>query len=188
MMKYYDLTEDMSGRMRWRWHVGDILLPDGTEPLLDDGTRLDDPRPLHADVTHVGHVLDYCETSFGVPIATRTVADAVKSVAGSDVQCLPVSISGQTGMVVLNAVRVICCVNEQRSEFVKWTEHDERPDKLGQYHYISKLVLDRSRIPADAHFFRIKDWTVALIVSGVVKDAMERVGCYGAEFVELEMA
>ena len=90
-------------------------------------------------------------------------------------------IGGQSGIVVLNAARVIRCVDEQRSEFVEWTEPDERSDKLGKHQSISELVLVRSRIPIDAHFFRIKDWTVALIVSEVVKNAMERIGCCGAE-------
>jgi hypothetical protein len=40
-------------------------------------------------------------------------------------------------------------------------------------------------IPPDAHFFRVKDWEVGLIVSEVVKYAMERVGCVGAEFIAL---
>ena len=188
-MKYYNLLEDMSDRMRWRWHVGEILLPDDTEPLLDVGIRLDNGRPLRADVTHIGYVLDFCRTSFGVPIATKALADAIKSVANSDVQCLPITISGQTGMMVLNALRLICCIDERRSEFLKFAEDDPvRPDLAGQYRQVTRLVLNRNAIPADVHFFRIMYWEVALIVSEVVKDAMERVGCYGAEFVELEMA
>lgn len=188
-MRYFQLFDDMSMRMRHRWHIGEIFLPDGTELWLARGIPLDDPRPLHAEVYHVGHVLDFCHTTFNAPIAKRELANAIKSVAGSDVQCIPITISGQSGMMVLNAVRVIRCVDEQRSEFQKFTEDDEvRPDLAGQYRSITKLVLDRSAIPPDAHFFRVKDWGVALIVSEAVKDAMERVGCFGAEFTELEVA
>ncbi len=188
-MRYFRLIDDMSMRMRRRWHVGDIFLPDGTEPRLRAGLPLDDTRPLHATVTHAGYVLDFCHTSFAVPIATKAVADVIHSIAGTDVQCIPVTISGQSGMLVLNAIRLIRCVDESRSEFQKFTVDDEvRPDLAGQYRYISNLVLDRHAIPPDAHFFRVKDWEVALIVSETVKDAMQRVGCYGAEFTELEMA
>jgi len=110
-------------------------------------------------------------------------------VAGADIQCIPVTIGGQSGIMVLNALRLIRCVDEQRSVFEKFTIDDPvRPDKAGQYRYFDKLVLDRRAIPPDAHFFRIDGWRIALIVSEVVKNAMERVGCYGAEFVELEMA
>ena len=170
-----------------RLHVGEVFLPDGTE-WLTNGIRLDGAEPLRADVYHVGVVLDFCHTTFGAPIATKAIAVAVSSIVGVDVQCIPITISGQTGRVVLNALRSIRCVDESRSEFDNWTEQDERPDKLGKYHYISRLVLERNAIPPDAHFFRVKDWTICLIVSEVVKDAMERVGCYGAEFIELEIA
>lgn len=186
-MRYFELRDDMSERMRSRWHVGELLLPDGTEPLLTSGIRLEDSRQLSATVTHAGYTLEFCLTSFAVPIATKALAEAIKRTAPLDVQCIPAMIAGQAGMVVLNVTRLIQCVDEQRSEFEKWTERHGRPDKLGKFYYISKLILTRNAIPHDAHFFRIADWDVALVVSEVVKDAMERVGCYGAEFRELEM-
>jgi hypothetical protein len=34
---------------------------------------------------------------------------------------------------VLNAVRVVSCLDEGESEFIKWKAHDHRPDFLGQY-------------------------------------------------------
>lgn len=187
-MRYYDLADDMSVQMQSRWHIGRIRLPDGTVAFLNLGTPMEDSRQLHADVTHVGQALEYCRTSFNVPIATTAVAEAIRSVAGSDVQCLPLTISGQRSMMALNAVRVVRCVDDIRSECDKWTEKDGRPDKLGQYRYISKLVLNKRAIPPDAHFFRLSDWLVCLIVSEAVKDAMERVGCFGAKFTELELA
>ena len=188
-MQYFRLIDDMSMRMRWRWHIGEVFLPDGTEPDLTGGIRLEDTRPLRADVHHIGHVLDWCRTSFGVPIATKALADTISSIVGPDVQCIPVTISGQSGRMVINALRLIRCIDEQRSEFQKYTEGNPiRPDLAGHYESVPKMVLDRSAIRPDAHFFRIMYWEVALIVSEVVKDAMERVGCYGAEFVELEMA
>lgn len=77
-------------------------------------------------------------------------------------------------------------LDEARSEFIKWTEHDHRADLAGEFRQVTKLVLARDTIPDDAHFFRIAGWEVALIVSEEVKSAMERVGCFGAEFIELE--
>jgi len=186
-MKYFELAEDMSPRMRRRWHVGEILLPDGSEPRLHAGLKLNDTRPLHAEVTHAGRVLEYSLTSFAVPVATRAVADAVHGVAGSDVQCIPVTIGNQSEMVVLNCIRVVCCLNEHHSEFIKWTERDRVPEKVGQYRQVTRLVLDLNAIPLNAHFFRIEGWRIALIISETVKTAMERVGCYGAKFTELEM-
>ncbi len=187
-MRYFRLLDDMSMRMRHRWHVGEVFLPDGTE-WLTNGIRLNGAEPLRADVYHIGIVLDFCHTTFGAPIATESLAEAISFIVGADVQCIPITISGQTGRIVLNAIRAIRCIDESRSEFEKFkVDDDVRPDLAGQYSSVPKLVLDRQAIPPDAHFFRIEHWEVVLVVSEVVKDAMERVGCYGAEFIELEMA
>ncbi|HRI67498.1 MAG TPA: hypothetical protein PK156_24810 [Polyangium sp.] len=83
---------------------------------------------------------------------------------------------------------MIRCIDERRSEYLKWTKNDHRADLAGHYRQVTKLVLDRKSIPPDAHFFRIEYWEVVLVVSETVKNAMERVGCYGAKFTELEMA
>lgn len=89
-------------------------------------------------------------------------------------------------MMVLNALRMVRCIDESRSEFDKFTEDDPvRPDLAGQYSSVPKLIIDPKLIPPDAHFFRIQDWEVALLVSEAVKDAMERVGCVGATFTDV---
>lgn len=188
-MRYFRLLDDMSVRMRNRWHIGELLAPDGREIALRDGARFDDTIALHAEVHHVGYVLDFCNTTFGIPIATRELAAAIADIAGSDVQCIPVAISGQTGRFILHALHIVRCVDEHRSCFERFMDNDPvRPDLAGQYQSVTKLVLDRSAIPTDAHFFRIKDWEVALIVSEKIKVMMERVGCFGAEFTEIELA
>lgn len=188
-MLYFELKDDMADRMRHRWHIGEVLLPNGEEPWLTGGIWQNDLHGLCANVHHVGQVLECCHTTFGVPLATRDLANAICAIADGDVQIIPVTISNQVGMMVLNAIRVIACVDETSSRFEKYTNTDPvRPDKAGDYRTFEKLVLARSLIPADAHFFRVKGYLIQLIVSETVKNAMERVGCYGAEFTELEMA
>jgi hypothetical protein len=200
MMKrrYFDLMDDML--IPGRWHLGEVLLPDGSEPRLSAGIRFN-PRTdndasfagmdsqghplLSAEVSHPGRPLDYCITAFNRPIARTSLAHAIATVADSDIQCLPVRVGKQKGFCVLNAVRVVRCIDEDRSEFGKWSEQDQRPDKLGTYKGVTKLRLDPQLIPEDAHFFRLKDWEVALIVSEPVKNAMERAGCLGAKFEEV---
>ncbi|WP_129580174.1 MULTISPECIES: imm11 family protein [Sorangium] len=169
-----------------RWHLGSATLADGTEPRLRAGIRFEASETPSIPVTHGDCVLDFTITSFAVPVANRRLVDAVTAVAGADVQRIPVNIAGQPGMVVLNALRTLRCVDELNSEFVKWTKQDHRADLAGQYRQITKLVLDEAKIPCDAHIFRIEGSLVELIVSEAVKDAMERVGCLGAKFIELQ--
>lgn len=183
MIRYFQLRDDLT--IRGRWHLSDVRLPAGTEPPLDTCKPIIDPEPLVGTVSHMGRVLEFTITSFNVPIATSGLAYAVSSVARSDVQCLPIHVADQPGLFALNALRTIRCVNEERSEFIKWTKQDHRADLAGQYRQVTNLVLTAGAIPADAHFFRIEGWRVALIVSEATKEAMQRVGCLGAEFIEL---
>lgn len=185
MIRYFRLRDDMT--IRGRWHLAEVLLPKGAEPPLDSGIQLRDNGRLHAAVSHTGRVLDFCLTSFNTPVATTELAQTVSRVAGPDVQCLPLEIAGQAGWSVLNAVRVIRCLDESRSEFLKWTKDDHRSDLAGQYRQVTKLVLNATGIPGDAHFFRVEGWLVALVVSEAVKQAMESAGCSGAKFIELQM-
>lgn len=183
MRHYYRLIDAMDTHERW--HIGRVYGPGETIPWLTGGVRLDPERSLHTPIKYFGPVPDFSETSFGVPIAVDALARAIQSVAGADVQCLPVDIEQHAGFMALNAVRVVRCVDEDRSDFTRWTTEDARPDLAGQYHHISPLVVDPRRIPEDAHFFRVEAWLVGLIVSDAVKAAMERAGCAGAKFIDV---
>jgi hypothetical protein len=76
-------------------------------------------------------------------------------------------------------------LDENRSQFTKWTVNDHRPDLAGEYRMVVNLKVVGSAIPSDAHIFRIKGWLVGLIVSDKVKRAMELAGCLGAKFAEV---
>lgn len=183
MRRFYQLRDQV---FTGRWHLGEVTRADGTEPRLRAGSHFNGEGTLFASVTHPGMVLEFCLTSFAVPVASGVLARVVSSAAGPDVQCIPVTIDGNPGMYVLNVVRVVRCLDESRSEFLKWTDRDHRADLAGQYRQVTKLAIDPDAIPSDAHFFRISGWEVAIILSQDVKEAMERVGCVGAEFRDLQ--
>ena len=184
MTRFYDLSDQVDA-VPDRWHLDWARLRDGTEPALSDGVRFESLERPVIPVTHSGLVLDFSLTSFGVPVATKVLADAVAAVARSDVQCVPVEIPGYGELVALNSLRIVRCIDDKRSEFIKWTKRDHRADLAGTYRQVTNLVLDRKAIPPDAAFFRLKGWEVALIVSEPVKMAMERAGCFGAKFTEI---
>jgi len=181
-MKYFDLFDGET--IPGRWHLGDILAQDGSEPEFARCIRFEGPGPLVAEVQYEGRALDFCVSAFNAPVVSVRLANAVSAVAGSSVQCIPLLVPGHVGMMmVLNSLRVVRCLDETRSEFSKFTENDRvRPDLAGQYKSVPKQIVDPKAIPSDAHVFRIEGWFVTLIVSETVKDAMERVGCVGATF------
>lgn len=182
-MKYFELFDDVS--VPNRWHLGVVTLADGTEPRLISGAPLDPESDVAIPISRPGRALDFSLTSYAVPVANRSVAVAIASIAGSDLQIVPAEISGHERMVVLNVLRVVKCLDEIESEFIKWTKQDHRADLAGQYRQVTKLVLDLDAIPPDAHIFRIEGWVVGLIVSEQVRHAMERVGCVGAKFIDV---
>jgi hypothetical protein len=182
-MKYFELLDDVT--IPNRWHLGEITSKGGVEPRLRAGIRFDHKDVLRVTVSRPGRVLDFCMTSFAVPVAASGLAYAINAVAGSNLQCVPIDIAGQPEMMALNAVRVVRCLDENFSEFIKWTVQDHRADLAGQYKQVTKLRLKSELIPSDAHFFRIDGWLVALIVSNAVKEAMERAGSLGAKFKEV---
>jgi hypothetical protein len=85
-----------------------------------------------------------------------------------------------SGFEVLNALRVVDCLDERRSEFMKSTDKDQRGDLVGAYRTVTRLRVDPAMVPKDVHAFRIEGWRVALIVSEVVVLAMA--GSVGAKF------
>jgi hypothetical protein len=102
--------------------------------------------------------------------------------AGGDLQRLTVRIVPGLSYEILNSTRSIACLDEQKSDYLKWLPGDYRADLVGSYRMVPKLIIDPTRVPTDAHFFRITDWEVALIVSQILKDTMEAEGCFGAKF------
>lgn len=181
-VRYFKLSDDVN--IPNRWHLGTIETPGGHEPLLADGVRCDSVR-LQGKISHQGRALDYCITSFGVPVARSSLAGAIEAIANRDIQRLPLNIPGHSGFEVVNAVRTMKCLDEVRSESTKWTAHDHRSDLVGQYRMVTNLKVVADALPGDAHVFRLDAWLVALIVSERVKESMEAAGCFGARFVDV---
>lgn len=181
-MRYYELFEEVNN-IPDRWHLGEIINRiDGSTLELWSGSRMNKPALLEAGITHPGKALDFFLTSFATPIARKPLAQALAGIAHDDLQLLPVRIAGYKDFEILNIVRVVRCLDEKKSKFSKWTKDSFRPDKAGQYEWITNLTVDPSQIPPDAHIFRLKGWHITIIVSEDTKKLMENCGCLGAKF------
>ena len=90
----------------------------------------------------------------------------LNAVGETNFQLIPVTILPEEKKYhILNVLNIIDCVDRENSKFKLWTEADNRPDRLGGFRTIDKLVLDRSTLPSNIHLFRIKGWVVATIVT-----------------------
>ena len=183
--RYFELRDEMRGPARW--HLGMLQTSDGAEHWLRAG-QLFDREDLIVPVHHPGPSMDFTMTTFGAVVVRDHLAQAILAVVGTDVQVIPVHIKGHFGYSVVHPLRVLPCLDEHLSRFKLWTVDSARPDKAGDYRDVEVFVLNGAKVSADAHIFRVKGYTILLIVSETMKQAMEAAGCHGAVFVPVELS
>lgn len=186
--KYYEIDDDKYIPGRWY-----LRMPRTDEAGLgemfdvwrfSEGRSLSIEHPIRMRLKPDGIALEFSH-AFGIPVVHRRVVTLFERLGlQREVQFIPVEVEGQTEpYFILNALQVIRCVDEARSDEVFfWRPEDGEPDKVGQYKNIRGLKVDPSRI-RDANIFRPWGWRVILIVSERVKLAMDEEGITGTYFV-----
>jgi len=187
--RYFRLMDDVSVSGRWELGV----------PADQQGREMDDPwmfengvlvridGRLKVPITLRGKPLDFSLAGVGaVPVVNIKAASLLKELAPDDVQLFPVDIDGQPDQFsILNATHVVKCIDDEASEEVEyWTPEDGRPEKVGQYRGVHGMRIDPTKV-GDAKVFRTWGWTIALIVSEDIKEALERAGVTGMKFKEV---
>jgi hypothetical protein len=185
--RYYKLSDEIT--LPGRWELGKLSDERGEEiwpALLMKGEPASLDERLKVPVELAGQPLDFSHAAFGIPIVHTRVATLLKELAAEDVQFFPVDIEGQPDQFLgLNAVRVVKCIDDRASLEVRyWKPEDGRPEKTGQYRAVYGLRIDPQQVRG-ARIFRTWGWTVALIVSEEIKEALERIGATGVKFKEV---
>ncbi|WNG31619.1 hypothetical protein F0U62_19415 [Cystobacter fuscus] len=186
--KYFKLSQEVDGS--GGWDLGNPTDPQGREVdnpwIFREGMSVPEQGRLILPVGRPGRALDFTLAGFSIPVVHARVASLFRELAPRDVQILPVDIPGQPDrFCILVATRLIRCIDDQASEEVEyWMPEDGRPEKVGQYRDVSGLRIDPSKV-GDAMVFRTWGWTIALIVSEELKEALERMGATGAKFKEV---
>ncbi len=187
-MRYFDLSDDVTIPGRW-----DLAEPtDLRGAPLDDSWQFTYGHPvsieggLKVPVGEAGRPLDFSEAGIRVPVVSSGVASIFAELAPQDVQLIPVDIEGQPELFfILVCTRVVKCIDDERSEEVQyWRPEDGRPERVGQYRSVYRMRIDPSKV-GDAKVFRTWGWTVALIISEDIKQALERMGAVGPKFTEV---
>nr|WP_244982165.1 DUF1629 domain-containing protein [Corallococcus exercitus] len=116
------------------------------------------------------------------PIVSEAVANVFRAIAPGDVQLFPVSIEGEAEpYFVVNATRMIDCIDEARCREVHHRPQDSFPEYEGEYRWIYGLRIDPSKV-GGAHVLRPRKFKTAFIVSEEIKSALEEVGNLGVSF------
>ncbi|RKG89366.1 hypothetical protein D7W82_07455 [Corallococcus sp. CA049B] len=187
--RYFDLHDDMGIQTRW-------LLDD---PRNSQGNEVDDPwqfadgcpvrveERLRIPIYHPGTSLEFSHAGVGgAPVVHQRVASIFKKLAPEDVQILPVDVDGQAEpYCLLVATRNIRCIDDQQTAEVQyWKPEDGQPEKVGEYRAVSGMRIDVTKV-GDTKVFRPWGWTLALIVSEDIKEALERANVTGVRFTEV---
>ena len=186
---YFDLAEDV--HVPGRWYLGD--------PVDDRGLPLADPwqfrkghpvsvrNRLKVPIRRSGSPLDFSTAGVGVtPIVHVKVASLFAELAPDDVQIIPVDIdSFPEQYCLLNTLHLIPCIDDKLSTEVQyWRAQDGVPEKVGLYKSVAGMKIDSGKV-GTARVFRTWGWTIALIVSGTIKEALESIGATGTKFREV---
>jgi hypothetical protein len=185
-MKYFEMDDFAEIQGRWwlktpRDASGALIDPE----LFCNGQLLDLRPPLTISIRYDGEPLDWTFADFDMPVVSKRTADLLRSICGDDFQSFDATIEGYNGdFEVLNILKVIGCLDEQKSDILFWKEEDGRPDKVGQYRQVANMRIDSSQI-GGANMFRIAGWEIALIVSEHIRRAFIDHKISGVRFVEV---
>ncbi|NMO21359.1 hypothetical protein HPC49_30045 [Pyxidicoccus fallax] len=172
------------------WALGIPTNLDGTEVenpwMFKKGTRLDAPMRLRMPVARPGSAVDFSLAGIGTPVVHTKVASLLEELAPDDVQFIPVEIEEQPEQFsILVVARLVRCIDDAASAEVEyWKPEDGRPEKVGQYRKVSGMRINAAAV-GDAKVFRTRGWSIAVVVSEDIKDALERIGVTGMQFTEV---
>jgi hypothetical protein len=168
-----------------QWFLDDPRTADGHEIDARDfrvGRSYTGPLPVIVPVGNKGRELAFNLGAFDMPVVSQAVAKVIRRIAARDVQLFPVTIPGAKDRYeILNVISRAECLDELRSEFTMWSEADKDPERLGKYSMISTIRIDPARVDGH-HLFRIARWTLALLVSEPIKDALQEIPQLGVVF------
>jgi hypothetical protein len=184
--RFFELADDVY--VPHRWHLD--------TPTTSHGQQVDERQFMYGTPVHIaerlrfpveiaGKPLDFTEAGFGAPVVHVRVASVFAELAPHDVQLIPVDIEGHRDQYLcLVAIRLIDCIDEKASRFDRWTPTEGVLLPKRRYSIMYELRIDKAKV-GSAQVFRCEGWSGTLIVSGEIKDALERIGATGTRFEEV---
>lgn len=185
--RYFDLWDDM--RIAGRWHLDGPLDERGEELnpwQFKEGKRLELEGTPRFRPDPDGKPLDFTLAGLTIPLVHGRVASIFDRLGlRNEVQLIEAQVEGHSEPYwILNALRVIRCIDDARCEEVRfWEPRHGAPNRVGEYRNVAGLKVDPARTEG-ADIFRPWGWTGALIVSERIQLEMERMGITGPRFIE----
>jgi hypothetical protein len=187
MTRYFKLMDDR--RSRDRWHLGAPVDEQGQEIepwQFDEGRRLELGCLPRFPLEIPGRPLDFSWAAFSILVVNERFVQIFEHLGIQEAQFIPAQVEAHPGpWFILNPLRIIPCIDDARCEEVQYFKpEDGQPEKVGQYRVVAGMRIDPTKVEG-ARIFRPWGWTVALVVSEDLKEALEREGLTGTRFVEV---
>ena len=186
MPRYYELRDNRYHP--GRWHLRSPVDEHGQKInpwQFEEGRRIEPWGTIRFPVRPDGVELDFSWAAFSIPVVSSRFVQLLERLGVQEVQFLPVEVEGHPGpWFILNTLRTLRCIDDARcAEVQYWTPEDGQPEKVGGYRYVRELRIDPTKVEG-ARVFRTWGWSLALIVSEDLKEALEREGLTGTNFTE----
>lgn len=183
-MKYYRVLDDLNYSNRW--FLGEVDFSDEWEfwDYVTVGKLPSVNTDLKVGIRDKGIRLDLTMGDFEILVANECVAELFLD---DDVLKIPIKIIGieSESYFILVIKKELDCIDRENSIFKIWEENNDiRPDKAGQYRNFQKMVIDPNKTEG-LDIFRIKGFSVAVIVSERIKLAFETKGLTGVKFKDV---
>jgi len=182
-MEFFALVDNIDDPSD-RWFLGNIVAENSDDfwKYIKPGNVVCANEKQQVNVREKGRPLDFTMADFEILIVNEKVASIISG--SNEVQLIPIKITGHDQAVhyILVVINEVQCLDESRSEFEKWeVGNDIRPDKAGQYRIVYKLVIDPAMVSGN-NIFRLKNYNSMVIVSGKMKQELERSKVTGISF------
>jgi hypothetical protein len=173
-MNYFEIHDDVDAEKRW--YLGDLNICEGKEidtRKFTVGKMYRGSKNLCVEIYRKGRALDFSFAVFDMPVVRKEVGELIQHHAPDSIQLVPCRVGSQAAdYVILNVLRMLDCIDDSKSEYIKWTSADHRSDLAGQYRTVTRLVIDPDRA-AGEKIFRLAGWEMPIIVGQEIRDALE---------------
>ncbi len=184
MRKYYRIVADPNAVNRWYLNEPLDWRGEEVDPrVFTCATWYDGEKPLTVPLQYEGERVDFNFAAFDMIVIPKWLAQATQHLMQSSIQRIEAMVqSTDEEYEILNVLKTVRCVDEEKSEILRWADQNGRPEKVGKYRRITNLTIDPKKV-GNHKLFRLDGWEVALIADDTIKEAFERNDVTGASFL-----
>ncbi|MBK9413263.1 MAG: hypothetical protein IPN61_07510 [Bacteroidetes bacterium] len=186
-MNYYRLIDELYIPSQ-RWFLGSVNFDKEFDfwKYVSTGDVEIPKKELIINIREKGIPLNFTMADFELLIVDEKTLQLFKK---DEVMSIPVRIEGKENNLqyyILVIKDALDCVDEEKSVFDKWQIGSSiRPDKEGQFKFISKLVINRASV-IGKELFRVKGFNVIIVINEELKNKFETNKITGISFIKLE--